>query len=63
MEWLIAPWFFRKKLEETEKQFHGHKENEKMPGEKASFLQPAFFSFSRMHSIRLAAICQPVRGR
>jgi len=40
---LINPWVFRKKLKETEKQFHGHNENEKMPGEKASFLQPAFF--------------------
>jgi len=32
------PWFFRKKLEETKKQFHGHNKNEKTPGEKASFL-------------------------
>jgi len=38
----MKPWGFRKKLEKTEMQFHGHNENEKMPGEKASFLQPAF---------------------
>jgi len=55
MRWskLKKLWFFRKKLEETEKQLHGHNENEKTPREKVmNFLLRRFFSFFRMQSIR-----------
>jgi len=53
---LKKPRFFRKKLEETKKQFHGHNENTKNGGGESELSLPPFFMFSRMHSIRLAAI-------
>ena len=49
-------WGLRKKLEETEMQFHGHNENTKKGGGESELSLPPFFMFSRMHSIRLAAI-------
>ena len=51
----MKPWCFRKKLEETEKQFYGHNENRKKAQEKINFLLRPFILFSRMPSIRLAA--------
>jgi len=56
-------WGLRKKLEETEMQFHGHNENTKKGGGESELSLPPFFMFSRMQSIRLAAECRRARGR
>jgi len=44
--------------EGTDKRFHGLKENVKKGRRRKLAFSPAFFSFSRMQSIRMAAVCR-----
>jgi len=54
----------RKKLWERSNDLHGHNKNEKTPGEKASFLQPAFFLVFPDAKHPVGGIkCRRARGR
>jgi len=51
----------RKKLWAQKSDFHGHNKNEKTPGEKASFLQPASFLVFPDALHPAGGVCQPAR--